>query len=123
MSRYVDTSRFPLVWVEVPKEITDSEIGEVLSDLRRLLDGSLPYALVFDLSGSGAINASQRKALGDHMDENREAITKRVKGLGIVANSVVARGIVTAVFWVSPPPVAHKVFASCAEAVAWAKAL
>jgi hypothetical protein len=110
-----------LLFVTPPAQLSTAIVDEILAGLVQQLTRGEPYGLVFDLSVSGIPNAMQRQRLANHMTDHAEAIRHTVRGLAVVAPHPLVRGIVTALFWVAAPPIAHNLFTSRAEATAWAK--
>lgn len=111
-----------VVTVKPPRELTDEAVSTVLWTLEaRLAEGS-PYAIVFDMSEAGTPNAIQRQMLATHMRKNKASIGRAVRAIAMVAPSALVRGVLTAIFWLEAPPVSHQVFATAAEATAWARA-
>jgi len=110
----------PVVIVTPPPRLNDEIVSSILRDLERCLMRGSPYVLVFDLSHGGTPNPVQRASMASHMRKNRPRIERSVLAIAVVAPSPLVRGVLTAIFWVEPPPVAHQVFASASEARAWA---
>jgi hypothetical protein len=108
-----------VVVVKPPVPLSDQAFERMLSELVRHLQGSEPYGLVFDLTSAEMPSALQRRKLSDHVRSNQQAIRKNVRGLAVVATSAVLRGVTTAVFWVSPPPVEWRTFELLADAKSW----
>ncbi len=107
--------------VKPPALLSDAIVDEILAGLVRQLAQRERYVLVFDLSVTGIPNATQRAKLANHVKKQADAIRRNVVALAIVAPSPLVRGIVTALFWVAAPPTPHEIFASQAEAIAWAE--
>jgi hypothetical protein len=78
---------------------------------------------VFDMSHAGVPTALQRKRLVAHMTDQAPNIRRVVRGLGVVAPSALLRGAVTALFWLAPPLVPHRLFETRGEAIDWAESL
>jgi hypothetical protein len=113
-----------VVWVTPPtRRMGDEEIEQLLGELEGQLRSGAPYVLLFDLSRASLPSATQRQKLAGHIRKNESSIRRWVRGLGVILTSPLARGVVTAIFWVSPPPVAHRFFATRAEATPWAQSL
>jgi hypothetical protein len=112
-----------IVWAVPPTQATNDEVDHVLADLSAELRVGAPYVLVFDLTRSALPNAVQRRKLTAHMRDNDEKIRRWVRGIGVVCPNPLMRGVVTAIFWVAPPPVPHHLFATCEEASDWADSL
>jgi hypothetical protein len=104
-------------------KLSEEEIDHCLHELDDQLDRRSPYVLLFDLTHSATPNALQRQKLANHVRVNTPKIRRWVRGVGVVLSSPLTRGIVTALFWVAPPPVPHRIFATRAEADAWAESL
>jgi hypothetical protein len=112
-----------IVWAVPPMKATDDDINRVLAALTAELKRGSPYVLLFDLTLSAMPNATQRQKLASHIRDNEVRIQRWVRGVGVVLSSPLARGIVTAVFWVAPPKVPYRLFTSRSEASDWADSL
>jgi hypothetical protein len=110
-----------LLWVTPPRALTDGIVREITEALSARLRAGRPYAALFDLSGAGVPTAVQRQMLATHMRTNADTIARCVRGLAIIAPSPVVRGIATAIFWIEPPRVPHRVSPTTSEAEAWAR--
>jgi len=122
MKRYTERDG-NVVLAAPPSEVTDESLEAFLSELQTNLDGNRPYALVVDMTHSGQPSAKQRRKIGDHMTRNRERVRRIVRGIAIVTPSTLKRGIITAVFWLSPPPTQHRMFDNPHAAKRWAQGL
>lgn len=109
-----------IVTVSPPRELTDEAVVSVLRDLEARLARGGSYGLIFDLSQAGTPNAVQRQLLAAHMRKNRPLIERNVRRLAVVAPSSLVRGVLTAIFWIEPPPVPYEVFSTRNEAIRWA---
>jgi hypothetical protein len=112
--------RGEIVWAVPPSTLSDEDIDQVIAELEAHLAGGIPYVLLFDLTGTGTPTALQRQKLTRHVRENTTRIRRWVRGVGVILTSPVARGVVTALFWVSPLPVPHRIFSARAAATDWA---
>ena len=80
-----------------------------------------PVAWVTDLSNITKAPATQRKALAEHLKQF-EAFSERWNaGSALIVPSAWLRGLVTAVFWVSPPKYPHKTFSELLPGQRWAQ--
>jgi hypothetical protein len=104
-----------------PSPITDQQLERLLAELVGHLRKREPYALVFDLSAAPAPTAVQRRMLGDHMRTHDGAIRDYVRGLAVVTPATWMRGLITAVFWLAPPPVEYRFCDDVAAALTWAR--
>lgn len=111
-----------IVWVKTPNKLTSEDVDRILAELERYLRRGRPYYLLFEL-GQGLPDASQRKRLTDHMNNNKALIERWVLGLGVVVPSAFARSLMTAILWFAPPAVPHVLVATRAEAQMWVESL
>jgi hypothetical protein len=61
-----------------------------------------------------------RKLQAEWMEEHRDLIARNSLGIGFVIDNPLVRGALTAIFWVTRPPVPYKVHPTIAEALAHA---
>ena len=120
----IDDSRWPLVVVSwLGTTVTASEIDRFLQKGDEHLARREPYVALHDGVRATGIDAAQRKRLAAHVDANRAALAKYCVAAAIVASSPIVRGIVTAVNWMSPPPMSQRVFGTRANAESWLREL
>lgn len=110
-----------IVTVTPPPVLTDDVVTSILQGLEGCLMRGSSYVLIFDLSQSGTPNPLQRATLASHMRKNKPRIERSVRAMAVVAPSPIVRGVLTAIFWLEPPPVKHQVFANESDAKAWAR--
>jgi len=115
--------RGDVVLATPPSDVTDASVAAFLNDLQANLDSERAYALVVDMTHTGKLTAKQRRQVGLHIAHNRERVRRIVRGIAIVTPSTVKRGVITAVFWLSPPPAPHRTFDTTGEAMRWALSL
>jgi hypothetical protein len=111
-----------VVIVQPPSPLSDRALDKILSELTQELAQRRRYCLVFDLRSAPLPSAVQRRKLSEHMGTHDSAIRAQVRGLAVVAPTAVQRGLVTAVFWVSPPPVEYHLCSELDDALRWAEA-
>jgi hypothetical protein len=111
-----------IIWVKTPANLSTQDVDRILGELVQYLRRGRPYYLLFDL-GNGLPDAVQRKKLTDHMSEHEAAISRWVRGLGVVVPSPIARKLMTAILWFAPPKVPHTLCATREEAQTWAESL
>jgi hypothetical protein len=116
----IDTRNWPLiVWESPPERVPDAASTQALGWVEELWRttplGDKSFMLT-DLSRmrEGA-PASQRKYAAEFMERNRDLQVRASAGGVIVAPSAITRGIITAVFWLKPSPVASKVVSTREE--------
>lgn len=112
-----------VVWLTPPLTLGPGVIEELLTELETQLRSGVRYVLIFDLTHAAIPNAMQRQKLAAHVRDNEQDIRRSVRSVGVVHTSPLVRGIVTAIFWVSPPPVPYRFFTTREEAASWAESL
>ena len=69
------------------------------------------------------LSAVQRKAVADAMKDHDRRHPGLMRGCAIVHRSAIARGVITAVTWLAPPPYPLAAFADMPKAKAWLRKL
>ena len=105
-----------------PSPITDRLLERLLAELATHLRAKKPYALVFYLTAAPAPTALQRRMLSEHMRKYDADIREYVRGLAVVTPATWVRGVITAVFWLAPPPVEYRFCDDVGAALTWARA-
>jgi hypothetical protein len=80
-----------------------------------------PVAWVVQLSNLTKANAQQRRVFADHLKRFEGHDVQWNGGSALIVPSSWLRGLVTAVFWLSPPKFPHQAFARRADALEWAQ--
>lgn len=78
-------------------------------------------AWVIDISAVTNAPATQRKMFGEHLERFEPHNQRWNTGSGLVVPNAWLRGLVTAVFWFSPPKFPTKIFPEPIEAERWAR--
>jgi hypothetical protein len=78
-------------------------------------------AWVIDLSNVTEAPATQRKVLAENIKRYEEFSERRNAGSALIVPSTWLRGLMTAVFWISPPQYPHQAFSEPLEAERWAR--
>lgn len=81
-----------------------------------------PFAWVVDASNVKGSSAQERKITADYEQRAAEHLKRFNRGTAFVLPSAIVRGIVTAIYWLVPPPYPHRVFSNVPDAEAWARA-
>lgn len=117
-----DTTKFPLVFLEMIGDLTPQQLEQHFSEYKALLDRGLPYGIVYDASKIGKVDAVFRKRYAEFTKVNEADFNRLCIGCGFVITSAVVRGALTAVLWVTGSlPFPHKIFATREEAEAWTR--
>ncbi len=119
----VNSSRWPLVSVNYPAQVTDDFIEELGLELLTYARGEQPFVLIVDATTAAPLTAKQRARVVSVVDDNREAFRARCLGQAVVIRSGVARGVLTAMSWLKPPPMPLRAFDSIVSAEQWLMSL
>ena len=79
------------------------------------------FAWIIDLSNVTRAPATQRRAVSEHLKRHEEFSARWNVGSALIVPNAWLRGLVTAVFWISPPKYPHQTFADPEEALHWAR--
>ena len=114
----LDRSRYPLV-------VMHATAGYTQADWDRLMEGMVdlvrtgPFGLVNDTRGSPMPDALQRRSIAAMYEAHEAEVRRNFLASGIVGNSSVVNGVLTALNWLKPPPHPVKVFLRIEAAEAW----
>jgi hypothetical protein len=89
-------------------------------ELRRSVRAGRRAYLIIAAQGELRPPPEVRKLQAEWIEEQRELIAQTSIGMGFVIDSPLVRGALTAIFWITRPPVPYKVHPTLAEALAHA---
>ncbi|MBX3246854.1 MAG: hypothetical protein KF901_06715 [Myxococcales bacterium] len=115
----IEDAAFPLVVVTLPKVWTETEWDTYLAQMRRFPARRRAYVTLTDARGAGTPSAAQRRRAAEVMAEDAETSRAYNVANALVFDSAILRGMVTAITWLTPPPVPMQSFATPALALAW----
>lgn len=107
-------------WSCIQGDITDADVAAFVGGIQRIGESALPELVVLDIThGINRPNAMHRKRITDAVQvlPNKE----RIRGHAVVADSSVARGVLTIVNWFVKPVFPERVFENPNAALAWLK--
>ena len=119
---WVSHRHVPIYEWSFPEEASDEELSSFIrarEDWAKL--AKYPVAWVVELSNLRKANAGQRKLFAEHLKRFEEHDVRWNAGSALVVPSAWLRGLVTAVFWISPPKFPHQAFARRSNALQWAQ--
>lgn len=101
--------------------VNDESFGRYLTALAGDIDAAPEQqrAVLYDTPNSGTIDAARRRALAQVLEARMEKLGRITAGYVMVAPSPIVRGVLTAVFWISPPPYECRVVATEEEGFGW----
>jgi hypothetical protein len=119
---WISNDHMPLYRWTFPEEASDEELHGCLR-AREHWAARAQYhvAWVIDLSNIAKAPATQRQALAQHLKRFEESSVRWNAGSALIVPRAWLRGLVTAVFWISPPTFPNKLFSEPLEAEGWAK--
>lgn len=119
---WVSHKHMPIYEWTFPEEASDEELSAFIDareDWAKL--AHYPVAWVVELSNLRKANAGQRKLFAEHLKRFEEHDVRWNVGSALVVPRAWLRGLVTAVFWVSPPKFPHQAFGWRSDALEWAQ--
>ncbi|MGB3049566.1 MAG: hypothetical protein WBB42_01120 [Polyangiales bacterium] len=119
---WVSHKHMPIYEWTFPPEASDEE----LSAFTRAREdwakhAQYPVAWVVELSNLRKANATQRRLFAEHLKRFEEHDVRWNAGSALIVPRAWLRGLVTAVFWLSPPKFPHQAFARRSDALEWAQ--
>jgi hypothetical protein len=117
----IDVTEWPIVVVEWPQEPSREDVDEHFQEIRALALQANTLAIVVDMTASGTPPAKLRQHAARRLKETYAVVGSRVVAVAHVITSPVVRGILTAVYWLSPPPFPTVVVGTRAAAVDWVR--
>lgn len=115
----IETELFPLIVVRWHGSVSEPELNRFFSTMDKLVnraaEAGTPYAVVSD--GEANFSPTQRKQVAAWAASFPERCTRWDRGNYVVVRSAAARGILTAVRWLSPRLSNIFVYASFDEAL------
>jgi 1,2-phenylacetyl-CoA epoxidase PaaB subunit len=119
---WVSHQHVPIYEFTFPPEATDEELAAFARAREEWATRAhYPVAWVVELSNLTKANAKQRKIFAEHLKRFEGHDVRWTGGSALIVPSGWLRGLVTAVFWISPPKFPHQAFANRTDALEWAQ--
>jgi len=115
-----DDKRWPVLHVSSPLQFNDAAFNAYLAQMGAYLERKQPHVIVFDATKTQLMSASQRLAQANWLKANRPALQQFCLGVAFVIDSMVVKGMLSAILMFAPLPYDHVVVKSLSEAEAWA---
>lgn len=104
-----------------PASLVDAELDEFLAALEAHVAAQRkPFAWIVMADALLSSTAKQRKTFAAAEERMKEQDRRLCAGTAFVLTSSLARGAVTAVYWISPPVYPYAIRSTRDEAIAWA---
>jgi hypothetical protein len=121
MPHSYDDSRWPIVVSRASGESSDDDMRSYLTMLELMLSRKARHVIIVDATQGKQLKSQHRKMLADWTQLNRQTLARYRAGLALVTPSAVLRGMITAVYWLSPPPFPYQPVSTMEEGWAWAR--
>ena len=119
---WVSHRHVPIYEWTFPSEAADEELDAFVRAREEWATRAhYPVAWVVELSNITKANAKQRRVFAEHLKRFEEHDVQWNGGSALIVPSSWLRGLVTAVFWISPPKFRHQAFAKRTDALEWAQ--
>jgi len=119
---WVSHQHVPIYEWTFPAEASDEELSAFVGAREEWATrANYPVAWVVELSNLTRANAKQRRAFAEHLKRFEGHDVLWNAGSALIVPSAWLRGLVTAVFWISPPKFPHQAFARRTDALEWAQ--
>lgn len=119
---WVSHKHVPIYEWAFPAEATDEELTAFIRAREEWATRAhYPVAWVVELSNLTKANAKQRRMFAEHLKRFERHDVLWNAGSALVVPSGWLRGLVTAVFWLSPPKFPNQTFAKRSDALEWAQ--
>ena len=119
---WVSHRHVPIYEFTFPPEASDEELAAFVRAREEWATRAhYPVAWVVQLSNLTKANAKQRRTFAEHLKRFEHHDVQWNAGSALIVPSGWLRGLVTAVFWISPPKFPHQAFAKRSDALEWAQ--
>ena len=102
--------------------LTDASWARHLTELRRAIDGRRPgvrVGVLYHLPGVNTADAKRRKEAADFLESRREDLRASTAAYALATPSLIVRGVLRAIYWLSPPPYPYAIVATPREGFAY----
>lgn len=114
-----DDSRWPLVVCALSGVSTDADIDEYIRTHEAAVARHDPHFVIVDARRGQAMSATHRRRIADWVSLREDDLRVYRIGLAFVAPSNLLRTVLTAIYWVRPPPYPTKALSTIFEAECW----
>ena len=119
---WVSHQHLPIYEWTFPAEASDEQLLTFIEAREDWAERAhYPVAWVVELSNLTKANAKQRRIFAEHLKRFEGHDMLWNGGSALIVPSGWLRGLVTAVFWISPPKFPHQAFAKRSDALEWAQ--
>jgi len=116
---------FPLMIIQTPGPTLEEDIDQ--DSFYERADEALsqpdPIVVLHDVSGARTPGPMRRKRFIEFAQKNEERVQQRVEAYGVLIDSQMLHGAITAILWFITPPCPIRVFTDRAKAIAWLRSM
>jgi len=113
--------RWPLIIVDWLAAFSHEEFDEHFAAIDGYLARKEGFAIVNKIASMKALGPKWRRYAADKISAQMEMRRRYLKAEAMVTPSLLIRGGLTAVFWMTNPGYPHKVFGDVDAAIEWAR--
>jgi len=117
----IDESGWPLVHVRWAGHVSGDDIDAHFDEMLAVVARGQRFGLVMSIAELDNPTAALRRRAADRLKASAAAAAGVIVCNGHVVASTTVRGILTAIYWLSPPPFPTKVFTDPKEAEGWVR--
>jgi hypothetical protein len=116
-----DHSFHPVEIIRFTGETTDEEYRAYLADTDRIIARAVRIAIVVDARAAESTPKTQRRMQATWMKSNAVLHRERVACMAFLIDSPAIRGVLTAILWLQPLPMPHRVLKKLEEGIEWCR--
>src|SRR5262249_24102641 len=110
-----------ILFVKYTGTVSADDVRGVIATVRAVTGRKKPFGIVVDTLNAEPLGAVQRKLLADAFRDDADLHRAYLKACGMIFGSVIMRGVMTAISWISPPAFPTEVFATVDQAEEWVR--
>jgi hypothetical protein len=115
-----------VLFIRIDEHLTPVSFERFLTELGRAIDlrmtGHL-CGILYDIPDAITVDAVGRKRIAQVLSERQSIVSSTTVGLALASPSKVTRGVLEAIFWMSPPSYAHTAVDTVEEALGFLRGL
>ena len=100
----VDETNWPIIVINALGDSSDDDLQRYLRALQRALNRCESHVVMIDARGGKSLKGTHRKLVADWNKAHEGELREFRKGLVLVTESTVLRGMITAIYWIFPAP-------------------
>lgn len=106
--------------VHMSAEMTPHSQRRHLEELARVIDARIsPCGVLYDVPSARSLDAMGRKEAAEVLKAREDKLRRLTTAYAMATPSVLARGILNAVFWLAPPPYMYAVVSTVTEGIGY----